>query len=55
MLPSLIAISLIIGRDAFSRLFHPESLRTSVMLIAALARAGRQLGVGRASERSQPR
>ena len=32
----LIAISLLIGREALSRLFHPESLRSSVMLVAAL-------------------
>ena len=32
----LIAISVLIGREAFGRLFHPEAVRTSVMLVAAL-------------------
>jgi cobalt-zinc-cadmium efflux system protein len=33
---ALIAISLLIGREALARLFHPETVRTSVMLVAAL-------------------
>ncbi len=33
---SLIAISLFIGRDAVHRLFHPEPVRTTVMLATAL-------------------
>lgn len=32
----LIAISLLIGREAFGRLFHPKMVRAPVMLIAAL-------------------
>jgi cobalt-zinc-cadmium efflux system protein len=32
----LITISLLIGREAFGRLFHPEMVRGSVMLVAAL-------------------
>jgi len=33
---ALIAISMLIGRAAFGRLFHPEMVRPSVMLVAAL-------------------
>ena len=33
---ALIAISLLIGREALGRLFHPEAVRSSVMLVAAL-------------------
>ena len=32
---ALIAISALIGREAVARLFHPESVRASVMLVAA--------------------
>ena len=33
---ALIAISILIGRAAFGRLFHPEMVQSSVMLVAAL-------------------
>jgi cobalt-zinc-cadmium efflux system protein len=33
----LIAISALIGREAVARLFHPEPVRSSVMLVAAAA------------------
>jgi len=33
---ALLAISMLIGRAAFGRLFHPEMVQSSVMLVAAL-------------------
>ncbi len=32
----LLAVSFLVGREAFARLFHPEMVRGSVMLVAAL-------------------